>query len=86
MSIKELWGRVQAEWEAISEQECQKLVSGMPDRIRGVFQANRGYTKYWDNGLYQQFVPVTKLFPEGVPKERSISQPNFICFTYIIHR
>ena len=52
MSVKELWGRVQVEWEAISEQECQKLVSSMPDRIRGVFQANRGYTKYWDNGLY----------------------------------
>ena len=45
-SIKELWERVQVEWEAISEQECQGLVESMPDRIQAVLQAKGGYTKY----------------------------------------
>ena len=35
-SIKELWERVQVEWEAISVQECQKLIESMPDRIQAV--------------------------------------------------
>ena len=45
-SMKELWERVQVEWEAISEQECQKLVESMPARIHAVLQAKGGYTKY----------------------------------------
>ena len=45
-SIKELWDRVQVEWEAISVQECQKLIESMPNRIKAVLQAKGGYTKY----------------------------------------
>lgn len=45
-SMRELWDRVQVEWEAISEAECQKLISSMPDRIRAVLRAKGSYTKY----------------------------------------
>ena len=45
-SMKELWDRVQMEWEAISQRECQGLIESMPDRIKAVLQAQGGYTKY----------------------------------------
>ncbi|RPD77134.1 hypothetical protein L226DRAFT_428838, partial [Lentinus tigrinus ALCF2SS1-7] len=41
-SMKELWERVQVEWEAISVQECQKLVESMPARIKAVLEAKGG--------------------------------------------
>ncbi len=45
-SMLELWTRVQTEWEAISEEECRKLVESMPNRIAAVLKAKGGYTKY----------------------------------------
>ncbi|KAJ8475368.1 hypothetical protein ONZ51_g6604 [Trametes cubensis] len=45
-SMQELWERVQVEWEAISVEECQKLVESMPNRIAAVLKAKGGYTKY----------------------------------------
>lgn len=45
-SMEELWTRVQKEWEAISAEECQKLVETMPNRVAAVLKAKGGYTKY----------------------------------------
>lgn len=44
--IKELWTRVQMEWEANSAEECQKLVETMPNMVAAVLKAKGGYTKY----------------------------------------
>ncbi|KAL7285245.1 hypothetical protein ACG7TL_000339 [Trametes sanguinea] len=46
MSMRELWERVQVEWEDISERECRNLVESMPSRIQAVLKAEGGYTKY----------------------------------------
>ena len=46
MLMQKLWEQVQVEWEAISVEECQKLVESMPNRIAAVLKAKGGYTKY----------------------------------------
>lgn len=46
ISMEELWTRVPKEWEAISAEECQKLVDTMPNRVAAVLKAKGGYTKY----------------------------------------
>lgn len=45
-SVHQLWDRVQAEWEKIPKEECQKLIESMPRRVAAVAKAKGGYTKY----------------------------------------
>ena len=45
-SIKELWERVQEEWEKIPAEECAKLIESMPIRVDKVLKAKGGHTKY----------------------------------------
>ena len=42
-SIHELWERVEKEWEAMSVEECQKLIESMPNRVQAVLKAKGGY-------------------------------------------
>ena len=42
----ELWQRVEAEREKITQDMCTKLIDTMPKRIKAVIKANLGYTKY----------------------------------------
>jgi hypothetical protein len=44
--ILELWERIQVEWEKSPRETCQKLIISMPDRVRAVYEAKGGYTKY----------------------------------------
>jgi transposase len=44
--INELWGRVQAVWDAIPKEVCQGLIESMPARVAAVLKAKGGYTKY----------------------------------------
>ena len=44
--MEELWQRVQVEWEKIPLDFCQNLVHSMPRRVRAVYEAKGGYTKY----------------------------------------
>lgn len=60
------------EWEAISAEECQKLVETMPNRVAVVLKAKGGYTKYWNPVSCLSKMPITKLFPEDVSKEHII--------------
>ncbi|KAG1388229.1 hypothetical protein G6F60_013795 [Rhizopus arrhizus] len=42
----ELWSRVENVWESITQNECQKLIESMPKRIKAVYNAKGGHTKY----------------------------------------
>jgi hypothetical protein len=42
----QLWERVEAEWNKISEEECMRLIECMPRRIAAVLKAKGGPTKY----------------------------------------
>ena len=42
--ITELWGRVEAEWEAIESGHCQRLIESMPRRIEAVLKARGRWT------------------------------------------
>ena len=44
--IKELWKRVDIEWNKIEPEVCQNLIESMPRRVEAVIQAKGGYTKY----------------------------------------
>ena len=44
--LDELWDRVQDAWNAITPEQCQKLVHSLPKRIAQVSQARGGYTRY----------------------------------------
>ena len=44
--MEELWERVEAQWDNIGVDVCQKLIESMPRRIDGVIRAKGGYTKY----------------------------------------
>ena len=44
--VHELWDRIEAEWEKIAVEECQKLIESMPRRVQAVLKAKGGYTKY----------------------------------------
>lgn len=44
--IKELWERVEREWEAIPAQTCVDLIESMPKRVDAVWKARGGYVKY----------------------------------------
>ena len=45
-SIHSLWERVQDVWNGFTEDECNKLIESMPERIEAVLKAKGGYTKY----------------------------------------
>jgi transposase len=45
-SVKELWERVDKEWNSFTEDECKRYVASMPKRIRAVIKAKGGYTRY----------------------------------------
>ena len=40
--IRELWERVEKEWDAIDESVCQGLVESMPRRVQAVLEAKGG--------------------------------------------
>ncbi|KAG0973914.1 hypothetical protein G6F29_012547 [Rhizopus arrhizus] len=42
----ELWSRIENVWESITQKECQKLIESMPKRIKAVYNAKGGRTKY----------------------------------------
>ncbi|KAG0817752.1 hypothetical protein G6F16_012601 [Rhizopus arrhizus] len=42
----ELWSRIENVWESITQNECQKLIESMPKRIKAVYNAKGGHTKY----------------------------------------
>ena len=44
--IQELWEQVEAEWEKIGVETCRELIESMPRRVRAVYEAKGGYTKY----------------------------------------
>jgi len=44
--MKELWRRIEEEWNKIPAEVCQKLIESMPRRIEVVIKAKGGYTKY----------------------------------------
>jgi len=44
--MNELWERIQAEWEKIPVDTCQKLIESMPSRIYAVIKAKGRWTKY----------------------------------------
>jgi len=44
--IQELWEWVEAEWEKIRVETCRGLIESMPRRVRAVYEAKGGYTKY----------------------------------------
>ena len=45
-SVKELWERVEKEWNDIPVEECRKLIESMPRRLAAIIRAKGGYTKY----------------------------------------
>jgi hypothetical protein len=45
-SIDKLWERVEKKWNMIKPEVCQNLIEGMPRRIRALYKAKGGYTKY----------------------------------------
>jgi hypothetical protein len=44
--MRELWERVDKEWNEIEPEVCQNLIESMPRRVEAVIQAKGGYTKY----------------------------------------
>jgi len=44
--IRELWERVETEWDKIEPAVCQNLIESMPRRVEAVYKAKGGYTKY----------------------------------------
>ena len=44
--VQELWERVQKQWDKIAKDVCQKLIEGMPRRVKAIYNAKGGYTKY----------------------------------------
>ncbi|KAL1917119.1 uncharacterized protein VTP21DRAFT_4775 [Calcarisporiella thermophila] len=42
----ELWERVEKEWESIDVEFVSKLYASMPERVRAVYSAKGGHTKY----------------------------------------
>ena len=46
--IQELWEWVEAEWEKIRVETCRGLIESMPRRVRAVYEAKGGYTKYYN--------------------------------------
>ena len=42
----ELWERVEAEWEKISQDICTKLINKIPKKIKAVIEAKGRYTKH----------------------------------------
>ena len=42
----ELWERVEAEWNKVTEADCMGLIESMPQRVAAVIKAKGGYTKY----------------------------------------
>lgn len=45
-AVRDLWERVQDEWNKISKEECVRLIESMPRRIAAVLEANGRHTKY----------------------------------------
>jgi transposase len=45
-TLKQLEDALHEEWEKIALEECNNLVSSMPERCKAVKKANGGYTKY----------------------------------------
>ena len=45
-SVKELWERVEKEWNDIPVEECRKLIESMPRRLAAIIRAKGGYRKY----------------------------------------
>lgn len=45
-STSELFDRVANEWNSVTPELCQKLISSMPSRIKAVIKAKGGRTKY----------------------------------------
>jgi transposase len=44
--LLDLWDRVQAEWDKLTEKECLKYIDSMPDRIAAVIKAKGRWTTY----------------------------------------
>jgi len=44
--IRELWDRIQVEWEKIAPEYCLKLFESMPRRMRAVIKSRGMWTKY----------------------------------------
>jgi hypothetical protein len=44
--VYELWERIEKEWNEIKPEVCQNLIESMPRRIRALYKAKGGYTKY----------------------------------------
>jgi transposase len=44
--IHELWERIEKEWNEIKPEVCQNLIESMPRRVRALYKAKGGYTKY----------------------------------------
>jgi transposase len=44
--VTDLWERVEAEWNKITKEDCQKLIESMPRRVEAVYKAKGGHTKY----------------------------------------
>ena len=45
-SMRQLWERIEVEWDKIPVEECLKLIETMPDRISAVIKAKGRHTKY----------------------------------------
>ena len=44
--VHELWDRLDAEWNKIPAERCQRLIESMPRRLQAVIKAKGGHTKY----------------------------------------
>jgi transposase len=44
--VLELWKCIEAEWNKIPAEECQKLIESMPRHIEALYKAKGGYIKY----------------------------------------
>jgi DDE superfamily endonuclease len=45
-SIHELWERVDREWNTFTAEECRKYIESMPARVKAVYNAKGGHTKF----------------------------------------
>jgi hypothetical protein len=44
--VYKLWKRIEKEWNEIKPEVCQNLIESIPKRIRALYKAKGGYTKY----------------------------------------
>jgi transposase len=45
-TIDEVWAEFEEQWNAVSREECLKLIDSMPDRIRAVLKSKGGHTRW----------------------------------------